>query len=196
MLPDPPRPADPHRLFDEKWPSVRRLARAELRPDLRADHVDEVLSLAGLILWQQCRRCCDPQVPPFAIDTLRLARWALSAWAKQQRREREHHVVRFSEATEPYNVPTRPEPSIVVDGVRLTVRDAEQDHPREVAVLCDGIDAPTLAARLGVTRQRVHQRRHELGGVQLPGHKGRWRFPVDAGRNVAVTSAHASKRAP
>jgi hypothetical protein len=55
------------------------------------------------------------------------------------------------------------------------------------------VDAATLAAELGLTRQTVYQHAAELGGVRVgSGERARWRFDLEAAK--AAMGRLASKR--
>lgn len=79
-----------------------------------------------------------------------------------------------------HTFPAPDAPSVVLDGVPMTLADVRIDKPAETerlaAVFERGISAAELAKRRGVTSWAIRQRATKLGGIFID---GQWRFLTD-----------------
>jgi hypothetical protein len=87
--------------------------------------------------------------------------------------------------------------AIAYRAVELLGQHAHHGEPAALKPRSRGlVDASTLAAELGLSRDTIYRRAKVLGGVRVPsgGSRGRWRFDVDAAR--AALEAAPVEREP
>ena len=166
-------------LFQAKFSTVVRVVRFRAgRARIRAADVDDLIQIAGLRLWQICRRAVQQGFVP---SSRLVASEAFEAWRVARDRDPVTKAVnigmKVGEGTSvAAGIPAQ-EPAIRVDGVTLTASDARLDHPELISLFETGITASEVARRIGCTVSNVLQ----TAAARFGGHRfgRRWLFPAD-----------------
>lgn len=163
-------------LFTLKWPIVQRCIAYHCghRLRMRPEDIDDITQTAAVVLLRSIARGVE------TINADWTCRSAIASWRASNER---HTLAPLGERLDA--VEAKGEATMCVDGVEMTVTDAELDHPELVKLWRDGISTTEAATRLGISRQSAYQQAAKLGGVAFaqPGRKlAVWKFPADTGQ--------------